>query len=399
MRPDSHVQGRAHCGVCRGSLGRAVGTTRSCTRRGDGSNWKPLWSRVSGPTGAIVMSLRRLGWTWPRHTTFVTASGLEVDLRETRTTDGKTQASLARWKEWADNDERKELLPRPPNGTSGLGEQARPPLPTRSARDQSGAWRDPGRMVDARGGEQGRDHPNTRFCLKCEPAVLGSPKHQLWGLPSLPWDTIGSSSDSSASRERGLVCDPVEKHTPGRTHDGTLLVWVHHSVVGNSFGGIWFCRRILDVQTWSAGWTSWMGSGMKALGMRVSHARILGIDPYGLGAARQRRTQNGRLTKVKKRMPKVSVLPEVRCGHEQDRHGGVHAERVVRREVHGHAAIKGEVLQDNDWTVPARQTRGTVAHLAARCASVRSDTPMQSRANRSVGRGSVGRAAGRCRST
>ena len=44
----------------------------------------------------------------------------------------------------------------------------------------------------------------------------------------------------------------------------------------------------------------------KALGMRVvSHARILGIDTYGAGAARQRRTQCGRLTKIKKRMPKV----------------------------------------------------------------------------------------------
>ena len=37
----------------------------------------------------------------------------------------------------------------------------------------------------------------------------------------------------------------------------------------------------------------------------VSHARILGIDAYEAGAARQRRTHHGRLTKIKKRMPKV----------------------------------------------------------------------------------------------
>ena len=37
--------------------------------------------------------------------------------------------------------------------------------------------------------------------------------------------------------ERGLMHDPVEKYTPGRTHDGTLHVWIHPSVVGNSFGG------------------------------------------------------------------------------------------------------------------------------------------------------------------
>ena len=47
-------------------------------------------------------------------------------------------------------------------------------------------------------------------------------------------------------------------------------------------------------------------SSTKALGMRVvSHACILGIDAHGAGTARQRRTQYGRLTKVKKRMPKV----------------------------------------------------------------------------------------------
>ena len=46
-------------------------------------------------------------------------------------------------------------------------------------------------------------------------------------------------------------------------------------------------------------------SSTKALGMRVvSHARILGVDAYGAGAARQRRTQNARLTKIKKRVPK-----------------------------------------------------------------------------------------------
>ena len=47
-------------------------------------------------------------------------------------------------------------------------------------------------------------------------------------------------------------------------------------------------------------------SSTKALGMRVvSHARILGIDACGAGAARQRRTQHARLAKIKKRMPKV----------------------------------------------------------------------------------------------
>ena len=30
--------------------------------------------------------------------------------------------------------------------------------------------------------------------------------------------------------ERGLMHDPAEKYTPGRTHGGTIHVWIHPSV-------------------------------------------------------------------------------------------------------------------------------------------------------------------------
>ena len=55
---------------------------------------KPLWSRVSGPTGAIIMCLRQLGWTWPHHATFITASGHEIDLYETCPIDVKAQSRV-----------------------------------------------------------------------------------------------------------------------------------------------------------------------------------------------------------------------------------------------------------------------------------------------------------------
>ena len=78
---------------------------------------EPAWSKVSGPTGAIIMCLRQTGWTWPHHTTFVVASGHEVDIRQIRPRHVEAQAAvdseLALWREWADNDERKELLPCP----------------------------------------------------------------------------------------------------------------------------------------------------------------------------------------------------------------------------------------------------------------------------------------------
>ena len=73
---------------------------------------KPLWSTVSGPTGAIIMCLRQLRWTWPHHTTFLAASGHEGDLRETCPVDVMAQArvdsDLELWKEEADNDQQEE---------------------------------------------------------------------------------------------------------------------------------------------------------------------------------------------------------------------------------------------------------------------------------------------------
>ena len=52
--------------------------------------------------------------------------------------------------------------------------------------------------------------------------------------------------------------DPVEKYTPGRTHDGTIHVWLHPSVVSNSFGGKLFVDGSLmckyGSQDGQAGW-------------------------------------------------------------------------------------------------------------------------------------------------
>ena len=86
------------------------------------------------------------------------------------------------------------------------------------------------------------------------------------GLSSLPRDSHEPSSDSSASgtdrdweqTQVGERHDPVEKHTPGRTHDGTIHVWIHPSVVGNSFGGKFFVDGSLmckyGSQRGQAGW-------------------------------------------------------------------------------------------------------------------------------------------------
>ena len=147
---------------------------------------KPSWNKVAGPTGAIIMCLRQLGWTWPHHTTFVTASGHEVDLRQICPRDVKAQATvdseLALWRERADNDERKELLPSPllklvvlANKRAHRRPQEAPAIKAALGVVQSGWWT---QQVANKAGIA--EHP---FCLNCGPAVLGSAQHRLWACP------------------------------------------------------------------------------------------------------------------------------------------------------------------------------------------------------------------------
>ena len=86
-------------------------------RRAAGRRGTAQGMETAATTGGPETSVEQSQWTWPHHTTFVTASLHEVDLRETCFMDVKAQATvdsdLALWKEWADNDERKEQLPRP----------------------------------------------------------------------------------------------------------------------------------------------------------------------------------------------------------------------------------------------------------------------------------------------
>ena len=149
---------------------------------------KPAWSKVSGPTGAIIMCLRQLGWTWPHHTTFVTASGHEVDLRQICPREVKVQATVdseLALRRVGGQRRTEGAAPVPFVGTCGTGKQT---SPTSTARDSFGC--DTIRMV----------HP---FCLNCGPAVLGSAQHRLWAC-RLSRNPHGPSSDSSAS---GTDCD------------------------------------------------------------------------------------------------------------------------------------------------------------------------------------------------
>ena len=144
----------------------------------------------------------------------------------------------------ADNDERKELLPCPllepvilANKRARRRTQAAPAIKAALGVIQAGWWTP---EVANKAGIA--EHP---FCLKCGPVVPGSAKHRLWACPAnretrmdLPPTHQHQGQTATGDKlkwERGLMHDPVEKYTPGRTHDVTNHVWVHPSVVGNSF--------------------------------------------------------------------------------------------------------------------------------------------------------------------
>ena len=115
-----------------------------------------------------------------------------------------------------------------------------------------------------------QEHPKTRF--------VSSASQQCWAQQSdcgpvqpivkrvstfLPTQQhLGETVTGDKIKwEKGLMHDPVEKYTPGRTHDGSIHVWVHPSVVGNNFGRKLFMDgSLMCKHAWIAGWTNWMGS-------------------------------------------------------------------------------------------------------------------------------------------
>ena len=215
---------------------------------------KPSWSKVSGPMGAIIMCLRQLGWTWPHHTTFVTASGHEVDVRQICTRDVKAQATRIG-----------ENGPTTTNGRSCSRAlcwnlwywQTNEPTAIKAA---LGVIRSGWGTQEVANKAGIAEHP---FCLYCGPAVLGSAQHRLWACPAyretrmhLPPTHQHQGQTATGDKlkmERGLMHDPVEKYTPGRTHDGTIHVWIRPSVVGNSFGGKMFVDASLTCKHGSQG--------------------------------------------------------------------------------------------------------------------------------------------------
>ena len=138
------------------------------------------------------MCLRQLGWTWPHHTTFVTANGHEVDLRQICPRDVEAQATVGQRVGAVvrvGGQRRTEgAAPVPLAGTCDTGKQTSPTSTARGACEQGGFGCDTSGVVDARGSEQGgnRGAPDlSEVWTSC--AGLGAAS------------IVGMSSDSSAS--------------------------------------------------------------------------------------------------------------------------------------------------------------------------------------------------------
>ena len=53
------------------------------------------WRKILGPAAACIMSLRRIGWSWPSPTTLLTHQGEVVDMETTCPMDIKAMVQLA----------------------------------------------------------------------------------------------------------------------------------------------------------------------------------------------------------------------------------------------------------------------------------------------------------------
>ena len=78
---------------------------------------KPSWSKVRGPAGATIMSLRRAGWKWPAWNLMLSRAGLKVQLQEMCPKD--VEATIRQdfldeqWVEWIAQPKFAPLAPRP----------------------------------------------------------------------------------------------------------------------------------------------------------------------------------------------------------------------------------------------------------------------------------------------
>ena len=142
VRSDTHVQGGAHRGMAEAIWDEQLNDVdlhRAWRRQQRMEGLKPSWSKSLARQGPSSLCLKQLGWSWPHHTTFVTANGHEIDLRQICPRDVKAQAlvdsELALWKDGLVTVMSGKSSPVPVAGTRDSSEQTSSTSAARGASD------------------------------------------------------------------------------------------------------------------------------------------------------------------------------------------------------------------------------------------------------------------------
>ncbi|CAK0844345.1 unnamed protein product, partial [Prorocentrum cordatum] len=177
---------------------------------------QPQWGRVKGNAGAVIMSIRRAGWTWSKWHTFLMRNGEQLNLLETCPNDvgmllqQDLEAQL--WAQWAAEPGHESLAPAP------FLQPARALVVARNFPKHAKNAARKVLLCDSWAMSKLCEHniTPTDICLACGEAV-GTPHHRCYVCPKLrdvrnkgqaDWQHVAEQQVDSLLWTRGLVRDP-----------------------------------------------------------------------------------------------------------------------------------------------------------------------------------------------
>ncbi|CAK0857903.1 unnamed protein product, partial [Prorocentrum cordatum] len=226
---------------------------------------KPMWAKVRGPAGAVIMSLKRAHWTWPTWHTVITKDGDELDMRKLCPMDVvamlRKDVQRKPWQDWTAADEYASLRPAPMVAPAVAQLKARdfPKHAKNAARKAfiAGCW--------TMSKPSACNIVPTDICFACVEAV-GTPHHRYFECQALrvqrlkaqpEWQTIAEQQEDSLLWTRGLVRHPEADWKFEGVDEGQVMC---HAVEGDEdyfTGGIMCDGSKLGYSEWAqTGWAA-----------------------------------------------------------------------------------------------------------------------------------------------
>ncbi|CAK0883269.1 unnamed protein product, partial [Prorocentrum cordatum] len=176
----------------------------------------PMWAKVRGPAGAVIMSLRRAGWAWPARCTVISQDGRELDMREACPMDVaallKKDVQQQLWEAWTKAEERESLRPALLAAPAVAQLRARDsPKHAKNAAEKafvSGSWT-MSKLCQC-------NIAPTDICMACGESG-GTPHHRYYKCPGIrelrlkaqpEWQTAAEQQEDNLPWTRGLVQHP-----------------------------------------------------------------------------------------------------------------------------------------------------------------------------------------------